>query len=283
VYFGANTFIWQSPFTTQDTSLFYHIKGLGFEAVEIAVENPALIDPLVVKRELSHTSMKGIVCGVFGLDRDLSNDDPAIREQANFYLHWCIDFAQTIDSPVVIGPMYACVGKARLLPPEVRNLERIRSVKGIRECCDYAMSKGVVLAIEPLNRFECDMINTVSQGLAYIQEVDRPNLGFHLDTFHMHLEEKDSAAAIRLAGERLLHVHACENDRGVPGTGQVHWQAIAAALKEIHYNKAVVIESFTPAVKSIAQAVCIWREIAPSQDAIASQGLAFLHSLDLGS
>jgi D-psicose/D-tagatose/L-ribulose 3-epimerase len=283
VYFGANTFIWQSPFTTQDTSLFDHVKAFGFDAVELAVENQSLIDPLIVQRELKRTSLRGIVCGVFGLDRDLSSADPAVREHASLYLHWCIDFAQAIGSPVVIGPMYACVGKARLLPPEESRLELMRSVEGIRACCEYALTKGVKLAIEPLNRFECDMINTVSQGLAYIQEVNRPNLGFHLDTFHMHLEEKDSAAAICLAGERLFHLHACENDRGVPGTGQVHWHEIAAALKKIHYDEAIVLESFTPEVKSIAQAVCIWREIASSQDAIARQGLAFLRSLDLGS
>ena len=281
MYFGANTFIWVSPFTTQDAGLFDHIKALGFDAVEIAVENQDLIDPLIVKRELTRTSLRGMVCGVFGPDRDLISADPVIRENASHYLHWCIDFARLIGSPVVIGPLYACVGKARLLPSEERRLELMRSIMGIRACCDYALTKGVKLAIEPLNRFESDMINTVSQGLEYIQEVNRPNLGFHLDTFHMHLEEKDSAAAICLAGERLFHLHACENDRGVPGTGQVHWRVIAAALKKIRYDEAIVIESFTPEVKSIAQAVCIWRAIAPSQDAIARQGLAFLRSLDL--
>jgi D-psicose/D-tagatose/L-ribulose 3-epimerase len=281
VYFGANTFIWMSPFTTQDTGLFEHIKALGFDTVEIAVENQDLIDPLIIKRELKRTSLKGIVCGVFGAERDLSSGEPAIREHASHYLRWCIDFAHTIGSPVVVGPMYACVGKARLLPSEERKLERRRSIEGVRACCDYALTKGVKLALEPLNRFESDMINTVFQGLEYIQEVNRPNLGFHLDTFHMHLEEKDSAAAICLAGERLFHLHACENDRGVPGTGQVHWREIASALKKICYDEAIVIESFTPEVKSIAQAVCIWRTIAPSQDAIARQGLAFLRSLDL--
>jgi len=279
VYFGANTFIWQSPFTTQDTYLFDHIKEIGFDAVEIAVEDPKLIDPLIIQRELDRTSLSGIICGVFGPDRDISSTDHSICENASQYLRWCIDFAQTIGSPVVTGPMYSCVGKARLLPLEERKSELRRSVDGIRKLCDYGLSKGVKLSLEPLNRFECDMINTVSQGLEYIREVDRPNLGFHLDTFHMHLEEKDSAAAICLAGERLFHLHACENDRGVPGTGQVHWLKIAAALKEIHYDGAIVIESFNPEVKSIAQAVCIWREIAPDQDTIARQGLVFLKSM----
>jgi D-psicose/D-tagatose/L-ribulose 3-epimerase len=283
MYFGANTFIWSSPFTTKDSLIFEHVKALGFDAVEIAVENPDLIDPLTIQHALERTSLSGIVCGVFGLDRDLSSKEQPVRENARQYLQWCIDFAETIGSPVVVGPMYACVGKARLLPPEERELELNRSIEAMREVCDYAQTKEVKLALEPLNRFECDMINTVSQGWEYILKVNRSNLGFHLDTFHMHLEEKDSAAAICQAGERLFHLHACENDRGVPGTGQVHWQAIASALKAINYHAAIVIESFTPEVKSIAQAVCIWRTIAPSQDAIASQGLAFLRSLDLCS
>lgn len=144
---------------------------------------------------------------------------------------------------------------------------------------DYAAPKGIKLAFEPLNRFETDMINVVAQGLRFIEDVDRANVGFHLDTFHMHLEEKDSAQAILQAGDRIFHFHACENDRGVPGTGQVYWREIAQALKEVRYSGPVVIESFTAEVKEIARAVCIWREIAPSQDAIATQGLKFLKSL----
>ncbi|MGE5072615.1 MAG: sugar phosphate isomerase/epimerase family protein, partial [Anaerolineae bacterium] len=118
-----------------------------------------------------------------------------------------------------------------------------------------------------------------AQGLQFADEVGMDNVGLHLDTFHMHLEERSSAAAIRQAGRRLFHVHACENDRGVPGTGQVHWQDVAAALKDVQYDGPVVIESFTDQVKEIARAVCIWREIAPSQDAIAVDGLKFLHAL----
>jgi D-psicose/D-tagatose/L-ribulose 3-epimerase len=130
--------------------------------------------------------------------------------------------------------------------------------------------------MEPLNRFETDMMNVVSQGLQFIDETGMENVGLHLDSFHMHLEEKNSAQAIRQAGSSVFHFHACENDRGVPGTGQVWWTEIAQALREIDYQGPVVIESFTNQVKEIARSVCIWREIAPSQDAIAEQGLRFL-------
>jgi D-psicose/D-tagatose/L-ribulose 3-epimerase len=115
--------------------------------------------------------------------------------------------------------------------------------------------------------------------MKFIEDVGRANVGLHLDTFHMHLEEKNSAEAIRSVGNKIFHFHACENDRGVPGTGQVRWQEIAPALKSVNYQEAVVIESFTPQVKEIARAVNIWREIAPSQDAIADQGLQFLKQL----
>jgi D-psicose/D-tagatose/L-ribulose 3-epimerase len=153
------------------------------------------------------------------------------------------------------------------------------AVSGLKEMCKYAAERDVRLAFEPLNRFETDMVNIANQGLELIADVGEPNLGLHLDTFHMHLEEKDSASAIRKAGDRIFHVHACENDRGVPGTGQVAWEDIFTALKEINYQGVVSIESFTPEVKSIARAVCIWRTIAPSQDAIARDGLEFLKSL----
>jgi len=175
--------------------------------------------------------------------------------------------------------MYSSVGKDHYESAEDRKAEWAMAVAGIAEMADYAAAKNIKLAFEPLNRFETDMINVVSQGLQFIDEVGRENVGFHLDTFHMHLEEKDSAKAILMAGDRIFHFHACENDRGVPGTGQVHWNEIGKALKATKYSGPVVIESFTSQVKEIARAVCIWREIAPSQDAIATQGLAFLKTI----
>ncbi|MCJ7734147.1 MAG: sugar phosphate isomerase/epimerase, partial [Anaerolineales bacterium] len=176
------------------------------------------------------------------------------------------------------GPMYSAVGKARLEDPADRETEWGLAVAGLKEMAAYADERGVKLAFEILNRFETDLINVVSQGLKLIDDVGAPNLGFHLDTFHMHLEEKDSAAAIRQAGDRIFHFHACENDRGVPGTGQVNWKDVFEALVDVGYDGNVVIESFTPQVKSIARAVCIWREIAPDQDSIARDGLKFIKS-----
>ena len=278
--FGVNTFVWVSPCTTQAAKeLAPKVKSLGFDIFELACENPDLIDVRAVRRELASNGLDAIVCGAFGPNRNICSSDPKIVANAKAYAQWLIDAAAELGSPVVCGPMYSSVGKAHIEDDAARADEWERAVAGIREMATCASDKGIKIALEPLNRFETDMINVVSQGLDFIDQVGMDNVGLHLDTFHMHLEERHSGDAIRMAAGKVFHFHACENDRGVPGAGQVHWDEVATALKDIHYDGPVVIESFTSQVKEIASAVCIWREIAPSQDAIASDGLAFLKSL----
>ena len=278
--FGVNTFVWVSPFTTAAArDLAPKVKALGFDILEVSCETPDLIDVREVGKIIRDNGLEAIVCGAWGPDRDIANADPKPVKASKDYIRWLIDAAVDLDSPTVCGPMYSGVGKAHLDDASARRAEWQRSVEGVREMARIAADKGVRLALEPLNRFETDMINIVDQGLDFIDEVGMSNVGLHLDTFHMHLEERSSGAAIRKASDRIYHFHACENDRGVPGAGQVHWQEVAAALKEVRYPGPVVIESFTSEVKEIARAVCIWREIAPSQDAIAADGLKFLRSI----
>ena len=278
--FGVNTFVWISPSTTEAViTLAPKVKSMGFDILEIACENPDLLDVADIKKALSATQLPVIICGVFGPDRNICSTDPKVRANARRYILWLVDAAAQLGSPVVCGPMYSAVGKAHLEDSAAREQEWSLAVTEIGEMADAAAVHNIRLALEPLNRFETDMINTVAQGMKFIKDVGRTNVGLHLDTFHMHLEEKSSPNAIRLAGDKIYHFHACENDRGVPGTGQVRWQEIAPALKSVNYPGPVVIESFTPQVKEIARAVNIWREIAPSQDAIAVQGLQFLKTI----
>jgi D-psicose/D-tagatose/L-ribulose 3-epimerase len=276
--FGASTFIWESPFSTgQHLGLLAKVRGMGFEVLEVAVEDPSVIDVRLLQRAASDQGLGVITCGVFGPERNLSSLEPAERQASADYLRWMIDAAAELGSPVVGGPMYSAVGKPRLAEPELREKEWALAVEGLQNACEYAAQAGVRLAFEPLNRFENDLVNVVEQGWKLIRDVGAENLGFHLDTFHMHLEEKDSAQAVRRVGERLFHLHACENDRGVPGTGQVAWGPVFSAVQEIGYGGDVVIESFTPQVQSIARAVNIWRKIAPDQDTLARDGLSFIH------
>ena len=275
--FGANTFIWESPFTTeQHLGLLPKLRQMGFDLIEVAIEDPVLVSVPALKRVLKDNNLSAVVCGVFGPGRNLSSLDAAERQASADYLRWMTDAAAELGSPVVCGPMYSAVGKPRLAEADLRRREWALAVEGLQDACAYAAPAGVRLAFEPLNRFETDLVNVVEQGWQLIHDVSADNLGFHLDTFHMHLEEKDSGKAVRDAGQRLFHLHACENDRGTPGTGQVAWAAIFAALRASGYDGSIVIESFTPKVQSIARAVCLWRTIAPDQDSLAQEGLTFL-------
>lgn len=275
--FGASTFIWESPFGDDKVDrLAEHVAGLGFDVLEVCVEDPGLVTPSAVHRAAEDAGVGVSVCGAFGPDRDVSHENPERRRLGIDYLRFCIDLAAEVGSPNVIGPMYSATGKARLLPEEGREQQRRWATESLCEAAEYAGERGVGLAMEPLNRFETDLMNTVEQGLDLCKRIGRENVGLLLDTFHMNIEEKSIPDAIRAAGRRMFHFHACENDRGAPGSGHIEWDGVFSALDDVGYGGMVVIESFTPEIQEIARAVSTWRPVARSGDDLARNGLEFL-------
>jgi len=277
--FGASTFIWVSPFSNKTLGLVKKVREMGFDIIEICIEDPATIDVSRINEALKENDLKATICGAFGPDRDASSDDRNIRAYAVKYLEACIDAARGLGAPFVAGPMYSAVGKTRLLSPDERAKQWSLAVETLKPVADYAGQRGVQLAIEPLNRFETDFINTVEQGLDLVGRVGATNVGLLVDTFHMNIEEKDIPAAIRKAGSKVFHFHSCENDRGTPGAGHVEWKEVVSALREINYQGPVVIEAFTTEITEIARAVSLWRPLAPSQDSLAQEGLRFLQKI----
>jgi len=274
--FGINTFLFTSPFTNESTRLFPTFKKWGFETIEIPVEDPAHIDPVHVKEQLdTHGLVCGSVCACMSPDRDLRGT-PEQQETGLTYMKKLIDQMVVLESPSLIGPVYSAVGRADAVPEKEYQQQWKTVVKHLKTLCKYAQANGRQVCLEPLNRFETDFINTVDQGLKMLDDVGSPILKLHLDTFHMNIEEKDSGAAIRKAGQTLGHFHACGSDRGTPGNDHIDWEPIARALKAIRYQGDVVIESFTTDVKVIARAAAIWRRMEPTRDEIAVKGLKFL-------
>jgi D-psicose/D-tagatose/L-ribulose 3-epimerase len=273
---GINTFLFTSPFTNESTKLFKQFKRWGFDTVEIPVEDLSHIDPAWVKSELDKQGLVcGSVCACVGPDRDLRGT-PKQQADCLAYLEGLLDQMVALDCPSVIGPVYSSVGRAEAVPPAEYKRQWQTVVRNLRKLCKLAEERGKQICMEPLNRFESDFINTCDQALKMIRDVGSPALKLHLDTFHMNIEEKFQAAAIRKAGKLLGHFHACGSDRGTPGNDHIDWPSIAKALKHIRYEGDVVIESFTTDVKVIARAAAIWRKIEPTRDEIAVKGLAFL-------
>jgi D-psicose/D-tagatose/L-ribulose 3-epimerase len=274
--FGINTFLFTCPFTNQSTRLFPKFKKWGFESVEIPIENLAHIDPAFIKAQLGK---HGLVCGsvtpCLGPEKDLRGTAAQQRAGVGF-MKRVLDQMVALDAPTLVGVVYSTVGRADGVPPKEYRRQWKTVARNLKEVCGYATDLGRAIALEPVNRFETDFINTCEQGLQMIDEVDSPALKLHLDTFHMNIEEKDPAAAIRKAGPALGHFHACGCDRGTPGNDHIDWKSIAQALQAIRYRGDVVIESFTSDVKIIARAASIWRKMEPTLDEIAIKGVKFL-------
>ncbi len=278
--FGVNAWVWTSPVTTDVLAqLAPQVKALGFDWIEIPLES---MDDMDHQRgaQIIHDNGLGVsACAAIGPDRDLIHPEEAIRHNGVDYIRQAIAATQALGGVNLVGPMYSAVGRTWQQTPEERARDLDLLVKTLRELAAYAGDHGVVLCLEPLNRFETSFINLAAQMIEVVDRVDHPACQIMLDTFHMNIEERSLGAAIRAVGPRLRHVHTCENDRGAPGSGHVPWNEVAQALKDIGYAGPLVIESFTPKVKSIARAAAVWRSFAPSSEALAEDGLTFLKQM----
>ena len=279
--FGINTYLFSSPFTNESVRFFSKFKEWGFDFVEIAVEDPANIDPVFIRKALDDHGLEcRSVCAATGPGRDLRGNR---KEQVTAleYIKRLIDIAPVLGSSLIAGPIYSAVGRAELVSGDEKKRQWTSVVKNLKILALDAEKADVRLAIEPLNRYETDFVNTCQQALDLIKDVGSEAFGIHLDAFHMNIEEKDPALAILKAGNKLLLLHASGSDRGTPGGDQINWERIFAALDKINYAGDIVIESFTPDVKIIAKAASIWRKTEPSEEVIARDGLKFIRSLNM--
>jgi D-psicose/D-tagatose/L-ribulose 3-epimerase len=277
ITYGVSTWLWTSPFTTQSINeLFPKIAQIGFDVVEIAVEDPALIDIKKVKSALKDHGLKASVCGAFGSSRDLTHESRDVQQNALSYIESCLDICAEIGVDFLGGPMYSAVGKARMLGPSERKKEWDLAVKNLQLICEMAAARNLKIALEPLNRFESDLVNTTDDVLRMVKDIDHPAACVMLDSFHMSIEERDVERAIISAGDKLIHLQVSENYRGAPGSGQTPWNAYRKGLEQIGYKGIVTIESFTTDNAELAGAVCFWTPKAKNQDDFARDGLRFL-------
>jgi D-psicose/D-tagatose/L-ribulose 3-epimerase len=279
VTYGINTFLYASPFRTKDLPFLDKAREMGFDLVEIPIESEKDLDYARAAEAYRRTGLKSSICAVMGAKRDPSHRDAAVQKGAIAYMKHCIDAAVKMGASTIAGPLYAAVGRTWQSTPAQRERDLARCAKNLKVVARYAEDKGILLALEPLNRFETSFVNLTEQAIQLADMVGSPNVKLMMDTFHANIEEKSLGAALELAGKRLIHVHANENDRGTPGTGHVAWGEVAAALKKVNYDGPLVIESFSTSVKEIARAAAVWRPLAPSADELAVEGLAFLKKL----
>jgi D-psicose/D-tagatose/L-ribulose 3-epimerase len=278
--YGVNTWVWVSPLTDDSLAqLAPKVRDWGFDVIELPIEQPGDWNPERAAELLARLGLGATTCLVMPPGRELVDTDPGTVADTQDYLRHCVDVAVTVGSPVIAGPAYASVGRTWRIDDDQRRELYTELQVNLAPVVHYAATRGVRVAVEPLNRYETSLINTVAQGLDAIDGLPRQGCGLALDTYHLNIEEADPVGAIRAAGSRIAHVQVCANDRGAPGTDHIDWPAWLSALADAGYRgpgRSLCIESFTPDNQTIATAASIWRPLARSQDAIAVDGLSFL-------
>jgi D-psicose/D-tagatose/L-ribulose 3-epimerase len=279
VKFGINTVLWTWPFSGKHLGLLEKIKALGYDAAEIAVEDLSESNVAKIEGGFRNTGLACVLCGVFSADRSIMSESATVRRNGIDYFRRLIDLACRLGASLVVGPAYSVGIHPEFADPQKKRAAWEHCRDSLQRGGACASERNVRIAVEPLNRYESNFVNTAKEVLRLVDAVHAPSVGIHLDIYHMNIEEKSPSDAIEKAGRKLFHLHVPEHDRGTPGTGHTDWHAVAASVKKIGFTGYAVIESCHPSVRDIAVAAAIWRKYDGSQDELAKKGLQFLRSI----
>ena len=275
--YGVNTMVWTTRVNESHAPLFSCIRSWGFDGVELFLSPQEPADIPAIRRMLESNRLECTTCSVLPRECHLVSPQPEVRGRGVEFLKTCVDRAAELGARLVCGPMYAGLG---VMTGGRRTADEWNwALEGLQAVAQHAQKCQVTVCLEPLNRFETYFLNTLEDAARLVHDIGAPNVKIHFDTFHANIEEKNPAEALRSVAKDLGHVHVSENDRGIPGTGHNDWQGVLKALKVIRYNGWMTIESFAQPEPELAAAAAIWRDIAPSGDELAQQGLRFIRRL----
>lgn len=275
--FGVHCRLWTTGWNSTHLDLIDHARTLGFSAFEISMLNLAAVEPVAIRRRAEAIGMDLI--GTIGLPQDkvLATPDQSMRKQTVAFLKAAVQATREMGARLFAGMMYAVPGRFSGQRPTEDEIRWI--VDGLSEVAVFAQSQGVTLAVEPVNRFESYLLNTAAQAQAVVDRIGQPNVGLLLDTFHMNIEDRGIAATIRRHAKSLRHLHLNESDRGMLGGGNIDWHGLFTVLREIKYGGVGSLETFGASSPELPAITSIWRELFPSPDELAREGLAFLTRL----
>jgi len=264
--------IWTANVTEEHIPLFGPIKEAGFDGVELPLFAPDNYPAAKIRKALEEQGLAATICAVVPVS--LAHQDSVTRRKAAEFVKKTLAVSAEIGAKLIAGPLHSPVG---YLPGRRRTADEWKwLVESYQQITPVLDEYGLDIAIEPLNRFETYMLNTAADGVALCEAIGHKRVGLLIDTFHSNIEEKNVAEAYRIAGPYLKHVHTCENDRGIPGSGHIEWHDVFETLRGLRYDGWLTIESFGFNIKEISAAAAIWRDLAPTPEAIAFEGLHFL-------
>lgn len=272
--YGMNLLLWTTEVTAAHWPILERLKAIGYDLVEVPVfETGDVAGYERLGRRLRALGLAPHAVTALGPEANILDDDPAVRMAGQLRLNAMVDCAAALGAPTLSGPIHSAIGVFTGRGPHPAELAR--SAEVLARVAERARPSGVRLSIEPLNRFECYLLNDLASAAAFARRV-APDAGVLYDTFHAHIEEKDVAAAIAAHADRINLVHVSENDRSTPGRGQVRWRENFAALKAAGYDGPLVVEAFGLALPALSAATRIWRRMFEDEFVLATEALAFM-------
>ncbi|HEY9471588.1 MAG TPA: sugar phosphate isomerase/epimerase [Propionibacteriaceae bacterium] len=284
MHIGCHGLVWTGDFDKSGFDLAVG-KSLdaGFDLLEIPLFDPDSFDVSAAKSSLKKQPITVTASLGLGPESDISSEDPGAVAAGERKLNAVLDVLSELESEYLIGVIYGKLG--RYAGPSTA-LGRSNSIGVLRRVAERARTLGIRLGLEVVNRYESNLLNTAKQAIAFLDEVGHPNIGVHLDSYHMNIEESDMIAPVLACGDRLSYVHVGESHRGYLGSGTVDFDSLFRALALIDYDGPIAFESFSSAVVSadLSNNLAIWRNLWQDSGDLGSHANAFIrgkmHAID---
>ncbi|MDX8442912.1 sugar phosphate isomerase/epimerase family protein [Mesorhizobium australafricanum] len=268
---GMCMFLWTTSVSKKHEALLKDIRATGFDGVEIPVFVGVPDDYKRLGEMLDRIGLERTAVSAMGDPAmNLISPDAATRKAGIDYMKWAIDCSAALGADTLSGPLHSTLGAFSGSGPTAA--EKKRSVASQRAIGDHAGKRGVTIGLEALNRFECYLVNTMADLSEHIDAIDRPHIKAMYDTFHANIEEADPIGAYTSNRRNVVHIHISENDRGVPGRGNIPWKETFAAIRQSGYDDWLTIESFGRSLKDLAAATKVWRDFAESPEVVYREG-----------
>lgn len=274
--FGAHCYLFVDRWSNETQWVLDASKELGLDCVEIAVGDDVDFSLSQTAKRAASLELDLIVSpgGYWPMQADLSSPDIDERRGALKWHKRQIDLAVDLGAVAYCGALYGHPGVVR--KEKLDPAEYPRTAEGLHALAEYGEGKSICVVLEPMSHFRTHMVNTPMQAMRLIEQADHSNLLVLLDTYHLVTEVTQFASGIHTVANRLWGLHACENNRGVPGCGLVPWEEIFQALDHVGFDGYVLLETYNSGLSDFAQTRGMFHNVCPDGSEFVKQGLTFL-------